>query len=98
MGVRLAYRRDPEPMPRRCIMVGTADRERFLPPNNNHRRFVPIVLGPGYARKVRRYMAKNRERLWGEAVAMYRKGEPAHLPDHLKGKAKWAVDTAQWKS
>ena len=94
--IRLAYRRNPEPMPRRCIMVGTADRKRFLPPDNNHRRFVPVVLGRGDARKVRRYMAKNRERLWSEAVSLYRRGVMAHLPERLKGRAEEAVGMAQW--
>ena len=76
-------------------MVGTADKEVFLPIDNNHRRFVPIVLGDGRARKVRTYMEKNRERLWGEAMELYRNGEPAHLPERLKAQAKWAVDIAQ---
>ena len=92
--VRLSYRRDPEPSPRRCIMVGTADRDRFLPRDNNLRRFVPIVLDPGDARKVRRYMDKNRERLWGEAVALYRLKEPAYLPERLKARAQEAVREA----
>ena len=94
-GTRLVYKRNTEPLPRRCIMVGTADKEVFLPIDNNHRRFVPIVLGNGRARKVRTYMAKNRERLWGEAMAMYHKGMTAHLPERLKAQAKWAVDIAQ---
>ena len=29
--VRLAYRRNPEPSPRRCVIVGTADRDTCLP-------------------------------------------------------------------
>ena len=94
-GTRLVYKHNTEPLPRRCIMVGTANKEIFLPVDNNHRRFVPIVLGEGKARKVRTYMAKNRERLWGEAMEMYRQGELAHLPERLKGRAKWAVDIAQ---
>ena len=94
-GTRLVYARHTEPLPRRCIMVGTADKDVFLPENNNHRRFVPILLGAGRARKVRTYMAKNRDRLWAEAVVLYRNGETAHLPERLKGLAKWSVDTAQ---
>ena len=88
IGIRLSYRRDPENMPRRCIMIGTSDREVFLPLDNNHRRFVPIVLGDGKARKVRTYMAKNRERLWGEAVALYHLGTLAHLPDRVGNQQK----------
>ena len=96
-GVRLVYRYNPENMPRRCVMVGTSDRQVFLPPDKNHRRFVPIVLGRGDARTVRKYMAKNRERLWIEAVGLYHKKVRAHLPDHLKGQAKVAVERAQWE-
>ena len=95
--VRLSYRHNPEPLPRRCVIMGTADRDRFLPPDKNHRRFVPIMLTKGHASKVRRYMDKNRERLWSEAVAMYHKGKTAHLPEALKGKAEWAVGRAQWE-
>ena len=41
-------------------------------------------------------MAKNRERLWIEAVGLYRKRVTAHLPDSLKGQAEVAVKRAQW--
>ena len=85
--VRLSYRRDPEPRPRRCVMVGTADRERFLAPDPNPRRFVPVVLDSGKAYKVYRYMTRNRDRLWAEAVDLYRRGVPARLPDALRGAA-----------
>ena len=71
-GVRLVYRHNNEPLPRRCIMMGTSDKAQFLPPDDNHRRFIPIMLGRGDARKVRTYMAKNRDRLWAEAVGLYR--------------------------
>ena len=54
--VRLAYRRDPEPCPRRCVLVGTADRAKFLRHDKNPRRFVPIVLESGKVYKVHRYM------------------------------------------
>ena len=96
-GVRLVYKRNTEPLPRRCIMIGTSDKDIFLPPDENHRRFVPIVLGRGDARKVRTYMDKNRERLWIEAVGLYRKKVPAHLPDNLKGLAEKMVKRAQWE-
>ena len=53
--IRLAYRHDPEPMPRRCVLVGTADRAKFLAPDTNpRRRFVPIMLDGGKAWKVRK--------------------------------------------
>ena len=87
LGIRLSYRRDPEPMPRRCVMVGTADKLKFLPHDDNPRRFVPVVLNHGDARKVRRYMAKNRDRLWAEAMDMCHNGQTAHLPENLKARA-----------
>ena len=63
--VRLAYRRDPEDSPRRCVLMGTADRGQFLARDPNPRRFVPIVLSGGRAAGVYR-MERNRDRVWGE--------------------------------
>ena len=93
-GTRLAFKHTTEPLPRRCVMVGTADREQFLPYDPNLRRFVPVVLNKGDARRVRTYMAKNRDRLWAEAVELYHKGVPAHLPHKLKDLAEWSVREA----
>ena len=93
-GTRLAFKHTTEPLPRRCVMLGTADKDRFLPYDPNLRRFVPILLDKGDARRVRTYMAKNRDRLWAEAVALYRDRVPAHLPPKLKALAEWAVREA----
>ena len=82
--VRLAYRRDPEPCPRRCVLVGTADRDKFLRKDKNPRRFVPIVLTGGKPYMVHRYMNTHRDRLWGEAIELYHKGIQPRLPDELK--------------
>ena len=82
--VRMAYRRDPEPSPRRCVIVGTADRAHFLQRDKNPRRFVPVVLTGGSVGKVIKYMASNRDRLWSEAKDQYTKGVPPRLPDELK--------------
>ena len=58
-GIRLAFRRDPEPAPRRCIIVGTSNRLDVLPndPTGN-RRFVPITLQPP-TQAVEPYLALN---------------------------------------
>ena len=95
-GVRLVYAHNTEPLPRRCIMMGTSDKDQFLPPDENHRRFVPILLGRGDARRVRTYLEKNRQRLWIEAVGLYRNKVRAHLPDNLKEQAEIMVKRAQW--
>ena len=86
--VRLAYRRNPETIPRRCIIVGTTNEAACLPndPTGN-RRFVAVHVGtkPGAAGAVRAYMAAHRDQLWGEALANYRLNVTARLPEWLKG-------------
>ena len=86
--VRLAYRRNPETLPRRCIVVGTTNEAACLPndPTGN-RRFVAVTVGakPGSAGAVREYMAAHRDQLWAEAFANYRLNVTARLPDWLKG-------------
>ena len=59
--VRLVWRRNPESMPRRAIIIGTTNDHHPLPndPTGN-RRFVPIVVQPGEggAEGVRRYLGR----------------------------------------
>ena len=81
--VRLAYRRDPELMLRRAIIVGTSDVLSPLPNDRNLRRWAPIKLTGGDPTKLRVYLDANRDQLWAEAVHMYRKGTEARLPDKL---------------
>ena len=67
--VRLAYRKDPELLLRRCVIVGTADRMEPLPNDQNLRRFVPIYLDAGRPNYIREYLDANRAQLWGRGVA-----------------------------
>ena len=89
-GVRLAYRTDPEPMPRRCVMIGTAN-EACLPndPTGN-RRFAVVELAsstsgiPVRAKVcVEDYLEERRDRFWALAVIAWRGGERANLPTSL---------------
>ena len=82
--VRLAYRHNPEPMPRRANLVGTADRPDPLPDDDNTRRFVPVTLEDGDPAMLRTYIENHRGQLWAEALELYRKGESARLPESLK--------------
>ena len=84
-GVRLAYRRDPEPAPRRAIIVGTTNDPRPLPndPSGN-RRFVVIKLTGGDVADLKAYMDGARNQLWAEAVSRYDQRETAWLPAVLK--------------
>ena len=95
--VRLAYRRDPEPMPRRSIIVGTADRPDPLPDDPNLRRFVPITLNGGKPGDVMEILDAWRDDLWAEALAMYRRGKSAYLPDALKATQAAATEQARSK-
>ena len=46
-GIRLAFRRNPEDAPRRCVIVGTSNRLDSLPNDpTGLRRFVPVILNP----------------------------------------------------
>ena len=81
--VRLSFRRNPETSLRRCVLVGTSDRLECLPNDSaGLRRFVPVECKEGC--NVEKFMAANRERLWAEALAIYRGGEVrANLPRGL---------------
>ena len=81
--VRLAYRRNPELMLRRAIIVGTSDLQSPLPNDRNLRRWAPIYLTDGDPTKLRKYLDENRDQLWAEALSMYRDGKEARLPDKL---------------
>ena len=84
--IRLTYRRDPSPLLRRCMIVGTTNDPRCLPndPSGN-RRFVPVPCTGGDAAAVRAYLDEHREQMWAEAVYRVRENhEVAYLPDDLK--------------
>ena len=86
--LRLAFRRDPQTLLRRCILVGTGDHDEVLPNDSNLRRFVVIRAGQsGTAAEtvagVRRYLGANRDQLWAEAAVRYEEGVTAHLPPEL---------------
>ena len=81
--VRLSFRRNPETMLRRCVLVGTSDRVECLPNDSaGNRRFVPVECKEGC--NVETFMAEFREPLWAEALAIYKSGEVrANLPRNL---------------
>ena len=81
--VRLSYRRNPETMMRRCVLVGTSDRAECLPNDSaGLRRFVPVECREGC--HVEQFMTENRSRLWAEALAIYQAGKVrANLPRNL---------------
>ena len=97
--VRLAYRRNPEPTPRRAVLVGTADRPGSLPNDPaGLRRFVPLQLDGNRARcAVEPYIEDRRIQLWAEGLHRYHKGVRGELPFGLRQKAAAAAETHRSK-
>ena len=84
--IRLAYRRDPEILLRRCVIIGSVDRSECLPNDpSGLRRFVPVVLPASC--HVEQALPPIREQLWAEALHRYQKGERANLPRDLISQA-----------
>ena len=87
---RLAYRRDPESRPRRSVIVGTANCQDVLPNDpTGLRRWVVLRVketGAAHSDRVRATLDSPgaRIQIWAEAVARYRSGRLARLPDSLK--------------
>ena len=86
--VRLAYRRDPVRIPRRCVFFGTTDRADVLPndPAGN-RRFVVIECKCTAETSIRveAFMAEHRNQIWAEALHLSNtENAMANLPRELK--------------
>ena len=82
-GVRLAHRRNPNPMPRRAIIFGTTNDDQCLPNDpSGLRRFAPVPLDHGC--DVLAHLQPVRDQLWAEALAWWRQGgQSAALPRTL---------------
>ena len=81
--VRLAYRRNPETMLRRCIIVGTANDSALPNDPTGNRRFVAVHVTSGHVKRLREYLDEHRDQLWAEAVHLYRESTEAWLPSDL---------------
>ena len=84
-GIRLAYRRNPEYAPRRCVFVGTVndDGTGVLPDDNTgHRRWgIFSVIGQGMHWDE---LMADRDQYWAEAVHRIRQGEDPSFPAELR--------------
>ena len=96
--IRLTYRRDPSPLLRRCMIVGTTNDPRCLPNDaSGNRRFLPVPCTAGDPAATRAYLDEHRDQLWAEAIHRIRENhETAYLPDSLK--ATQALLTEQYRA
>lgn len=84
--MRLAYGRDKEVMPRRFVFACTTNLERPLPNDaTGNRRWAVVEVGESRVGRVEDWVVERRDRLWGEALALYRMGVSATLPRDMKG-------------
>jgi hypothetical protein len=60
--------------PRRCVFIGTSNREDFLRDETGHRRFLPVRVGRCYPER----LAEVRDQLWAEGAALYRESGVAY--------------------
>ena len=68
---RPAYGRKRVRYPRCCVLVGTSNTDDYLTDEAGHRRHWPVEVTRVDLEALRR----DRDQLWGEAVALYRSGE-----------------------
>ena len=81
--IRLAYRRDTEPLPRRCIFIGTANGDAVPNDPTGNRRFVALKITGNRKVSVRDFISKWRESLFAKAVEAYEEGERCEMPEEL---------------
>ena len=75
--IRAPYGKRVEEFPRQCIFIGSTNNEEYLPDLTGNRRFWPIKVTAIHFGEV----AKVRDQLFAEAVAVYNMGEPLYLED-----------------
>lgn len=76
---RAAYDRFTSNLPRRCIFVGTTNKDDYLRDATGNRRFWPVRTGAIDLEALRR----DRNQLWAEAAIVEAGGEPLGLPESL---------------
>lgn len=72
---RPAYGRTEITYPRRCVFVGTTNRSDYLRDDTGNRRFWPIKVDKIDIEAI----ARDRDRIWAAAKALYDAGEKWHL-------------------
>lgn len=86
---RPAYGRRLQEFPRQCIFIGTTNEAQFLKDATGNRRFWVVDTPNEPTHDMWEDLTPETVQLiWGEAVALYRKGEPLYLPADLEATAR----------
>lgn len=86
---RPAYGRRIQEFPRQCIFIGTTNEATFLRDSTGNRRFWVVDTPNAPGRDMWEDLTPDVVRLiWGEAVDLFRKGEPLFLPAELESAAR----------
>lgn len=73
---RAAFERRPESHFRSTVFIGTTNQEEYLKDPTGARRFWPVAVSDFVEFD---WLRANRDQLWAEAVARYKKGEAWHI-------------------
>jgi len=91
---RPAYGRRIQEFPRQCIFIGTTNEEQFLRAPTGNRRFWVVDTPHTPPRDMWEELTPDIvAQVWGEAVALYRKGEPLFLSAELEDAARAVQET-----
>lgn len=91
---RPAYGRRLQEFPRQCIFIGTTNESQFLRDSTGNRRFWVVDTPNKPARDMWDELTPELIRqIWGEAVAIYKAGEPLYLPKELEAVAREVQET-----
>jgi predicted P-loop ATPase len=83
---RMAYAHFPVSRKRQFILIGSTNREAYLPDSTGNRRFWPVKVQQFNLR----WIEQHRDQLWAEAVYRESQGESIRLPEKL-----WPAATEQ---
>ena len=87
---RMAYGKRVESFPRQCVFIGTTNDSEPLREGNGNRRFwvVPVGMVPTLLNVWADLTEAAVVQLWGEAVILYKAGEPVHLSADMEQQAR----------
>lgn len=86
---RPAYGRYTLDCPRQCIFIGTTNEEEFLKDKTGNRRFWPVKVGIGEAKKdiLEDLTGSEIDQIWAEAIELWKAGEQLFLDTEMEKEA-----------